>query len=158
MSSDWSFVQFVCQYRIFNLQHWSKILYCKEYMSKIELFEMLIQILFLKSNNKKMLCLFPSFHVCLHSCVTTVVSNWASWMVLFSLLPPMATYRKLKCCVFYNVFIDAPIEYAAQFYDNGYLALPKTIFPRRWDRVSQVGKEATFFKLYQFPSLKLSLL
>nr|XP_046221837.1 LOW QUALITY PROTEIN: basement membrane-specific heparan sulfate proteoglycan core protein-like [Oncorhynchus gorbuscha] len=25
---------------------------------------------------------------------------------------------------------DAPIEYAAQFYDNGYLALPKTIFPR----------------------------
>ncbi|XP_042159700.1 basement membrane-specific heparan sulfate proteoglycan core protein isoform X7 [Oncorhynchus tshawytscha] len=25
---------------------------------------------------------------------------------------------------------DAPIEYAAHFYDNGYLALPKTIFPR----------------------------
>ncbi|XP_064861547.1 basement membrane-specific heparan sulfate proteoglycan core protein-like isoform X7 [Oncorhynchus nerka] len=25
---------------------------------------------------------------------------------------------------------DAPTEYAAQFYDNGYLALPKTIFPR----------------------------
>ncbi|XP_045065409.1 basement membrane-specific heparan sulfate proteoglycan core protein-like isoform X4 [Coregonus clupeaformis] len=25
---------------------------------------------------------------------------------------------------------DAPIEYAAQFYDNGYLSLPKTIFPR----------------------------
>ncbi|XP_036844476.1 basement membrane-specific heparan sulfate proteoglycan core protein isoform X1 [Oncorhynchus mykiss] len=25
---------------------------------------------------------------------------------------------------------DAPIEYAVKFYDNGYLALPKTIFPR----------------------------
>ncbi|CAB1330005.1 unnamed protein product [Coregonus sp. 'balchen'] len=27
---------------------------------------------------------------------------------------------------------DAPIEYAAEFYDNGYLSLPKTIFPRSY--------------------------
>uniref|UniRef100_A0A674DE93 Heparan sulfate proteoglycan 2 n=1 Tax=Salmo trutta TaxID=8032 RepID=A0A674DE93_SALTR len=35
-----------------------------------------------------------------------------------------------ECCVFYSGFIDAPIEYAVKFYDNGYLSLPKTIFPR----------------------------